>query len=105
MVSLLVGEPVGEGKVEFPKGWHAIAEAIDEPLRFPFLVEAIHKAEKNDALRHALIRVEIDCNLRSREDVEVYNMRLYVARTIETFLFGDVLLEAGFHDDDDDDGD
>lgn len=103
VVSILLGEPATGEKADLPRGMQPIAEALDDPLRFPFLLARIVKAPKTGDVRLALHRVQVDCNLRGREDVERYNLRLYVARTIEVLLFGEPLLESGFERDEEDD--
>lgn len=74
-----------------------IARAIDNPPTLPYLIEQIFllDVEKEDKLRFSLIRVQIDCELHMNEDLQYYQIRRYVAQTIEKMLYGDLLLETG----------
>ena len=76
-----------------------IARAIDNPTMLPYLIEQIFllDVEKEDKLRFSLIRVQIDCELHMNEDLQYYQIRRYVAQTIEKMLYGDLLLETGIN--------
>lgn len=74
-----------------------IARAIDNPTMLPYLIEPIFllDVEKEDKLRFSLIRVQIDCELHMNKDIQYYQIRRYVAQTIEKMLYGELLLETG----------
>ncbi|MCK5660786.1 MAG: hypothetical protein KAH86_05450 [Methanosarcinales archaeon] len=74
-----------------------IARAIDNPTLLPYLIEQIFllDVEKEDKLRFSLIRVQIDCELHMNEDLQYYQIRRYVAQTVEKMLYGELLLETG----------
>ncbi|MGQ0536010.1 MAG: hypothetical protein ACT4PT_08050, partial [Methanobacteriota archaeon] len=76
----------------------------DDPSQFPFLVEKIYGFERNDTLRMALVRAQVDAHLRMREDMESFGNRFYVAQAIERMLFGGLLLEGDSGKDDDEEG-
>lgn len=71
-----------------------LAEAIDNPYDFPFLLEDIYDMNFDDDLRLALARIQIDSKLRLRHDIEGEQLRVYVAETIEKILFGDLLMDG-----------
>jgi hypothetical protein len=71
----------------------------------PNSVETISESEEIQDMRIALARVQIDSELRMREDVEYFNRRLWVAQTIERMVFGGVLVEGEKLKGDDDDDD
>jgi len=74
-----------------------IAEAIDNPYDFPFLLENIYDMDIDEDLRLALARVQIDSKLHMRNDLEKMQLRLYVSETIEKMLFGELLLDGNGH--------
>jgi len=51
----------------------------------------LSSSERED-LRMALIRVQIDCELRMQEDILRFQQRRYVAQVIEILLFKELLL-------------
>ena len=71
-----------------------IAEVVDHPYDFPFLLEDIYDMDFDEDLRLALVRVQIDSKLHMRDDLEGGQLRLYVSETIEKMLFGELLMEG-----------
>ena len=71
-----------------------IAEAIENPYDFPFVLEDIYDMDFNDDIRLALVRIQIDSKLHMHKDLEGMQLRLYVAETIEKMLFGELLMEG-----------
>ena len=71
-----------------------IAEAIDNPYDFPFLIEDIYDMDFDEDVRLALIRVQVDSKLNIHKDLEREQLRLYVAESIEKMLFGELLMEG-----------
>ena len=80
-----------------------IARAVDEPHRLPYLIEAIKSLEIDDMekFRFVLLRVQIDSQLHMNEDLERYQKRLYVAQVNEKLLYGELFLEEGKKNNDD----
>jgi len=76
-----------------------LAKILKDPLNLPYLLKDICSIELNDEerrdLRLALIRVQIDSDLRMNEDIQKYQQRRYVAQVIEILLFKELLLEPG----------
>ena len=54
----------------------------------------LNDEERRD-LRMALIRVQIESELRMNEDIQRYQQRRYVSQVIEILLFKDLLLAPG----------
>jgi hypothetical protein len=71
-----------------------LAEAIDHPYDFPFLLEEIYDIDFDEDMRLALVRIQIDSKLHMRDDLEGEQLRLYVAETIEKMLFGELIMEG-----------
>lgn len=76
------------------KGFLLIAEAIDNPNNFPFLLGDIYGIMPDEEIRLGLARVQVDSKLKMKEDLEAHNTRLFVAEAIEKLLFGDLLIEG-----------
>ena len=79
-----------------------IAEVVDEPDKLPYFLEIIKSMEIDDLekFRFVLIRVQIDSQLHLNEDIEKYHKRLFVSQVIEKLIYGELLLEAGKEDED-----
>jgi len=71
-----------------------LAEVIDHPYDFPFLLEDIYDMDFDEDVRLALVRIQIDSKLHMRTDLEGEHLRLFVAETIEKMLWGELLLEG-----------
>lgn len=74
-----------------------LARAIDDPYSLPFLIEELNSLEIEDEekFRFALIRVQIDSELRMNEDIQKHQRRRFVAQVIEKMLFGELFVEMG----------
>ena len=74
-----------------------LARAIDDPYSLPYLIEELNSLEIQDEekVRFALVRVQIDSELRMNEDIQKHQRRRFVALVIEKLLFGEVLIEMG----------
>ncbi len=71
-----------------------IAEVIDHPLKLPSHIERIVKDKDIDDHRFHLVRMQLESELRIREDVDRHTNRLWVAQTIEKIAFGDLLVDG-----------
>lgn len=74
-----------------------LAKVIDDPYSLPYLIKELNDLEIKDeeSVRFALVRVQIDSELRMNEDIQMHQRRRYVAQVIEKLLFGEVLIEIG----------
>ena len=72
-----------------------LCEVIEQPQKLPFYIETFYHMDiaDEDAFRFALMRIQIDSDLRMNEDIQRHQHRRYVARTIEKLLFSEILLE------------
>lgn len=88
-----------------PEDVLTIAEAVEDPDKLPYLIEGIIDMEitEKEKFRYVLLRVQIDSHLHMNEDLEKYQKRVFVAQVIEKLLYGDLLLEAGNDNDEEDD--
>lgn len=103
-IELLVGQKDVDAS-NIPAQVLSIAEAVDNPDSLPYLIESIMSLEIDDMdkFRYVLVRVQIDSELHMNEDIQRHHKRLYVVQIIEKLLYGELLLEAG-KDDDEDEG-
>jgi hypothetical protein len=95
-LQLLLGqESVEQGNV--PGEILLLAKAIDDPYCLPFIIEELDELEIEDEnmFRFALLRVQIDSELRMNEDIQMHQRRRYVAQVIEKMIFGELLIEIG----------
>ena len=95
-LQLLMGQvSVEQGNV--PGEILLFAKAIDDPYCLPFIIEELDGLEIADEkmFRFALLRVQIDSELRMNEDIQMHQRRRYVAQVIEKMIFGELLIEIG----------
>jgi hypothetical protein len=77
-----------------------IGEVLKNPRDLPYAVEELCEAaekldeERKRGLRYALLRVQIDSDLRRQEDLQTMQERKYVAQVLEKLIYGELLLEA-----------
>lgn len=85
----------------------AIAGVVDDPDQLPYVIEGIKSLEIDDMdkFRFVLLRVQVDSHLHMNEDLEKYMKRLYVSQVIEKLLYGELLLEEGEKEDEEDEDD
>ena len=95
-LQLILGQAsVEQGNV--PDEILLLAKAIDDPYCLPFIIEEMDELEIEDEnmFRFALLRVQIDSELRMNEDIQMHQRRRYVAQVIEKMIFGELLIEIG----------
>jgi hypothetical protein len=91
-LDLITGGETGE-----PKSYALLlAKMLANPLRLPWMLTqfctlCLPEGEMQE-FRLALIRVQIDADLRMHEDIQRYQQRRYVAQAIEILLFQDLML-------------
>lgn len=73
--------------------WIPIAEAIENPDQLAFLVSEIMDMEKTKELRRALVRVQINAQLKRDQALDLYKKQLFSATTIEILLYGRLRLK------------
>jgi hypothetical protein len=71
-----------------------LTDMIFDPKLLPYKLEEVRKLKPSEDLRNALLRVQIDSELRYGEDLTKYRTRHYVAQVIERLIFGNLLLEG-----------
>ncbi len=74
-----------------------IAEVVDEPDKLPYFLETIKSLsiDDPDKFRFVMLRVQMDSQLHMNENIEKYHKRLFVSQVIEKLIYGELLLEAG----------
>ncbi len=90
LVEILMGE---KGTKSLEEEWIPVAEAIENPDRLPFLVSEIMDMEKTKELRRALVRVQINAQLKRDQALDLYKKQLFAATTIEILLYGRLRLK------------
>src|SRR5210317_1540994 len=92
------------GKVpkKIPTIYGKIAECMAKPELLPNYIEVIITDPKIEEMRMPLARVQIDSELRMREDVEYHSRRLWASQTIERMVFGGLIVEGEKLNDDED---
>lgn len=91
-VEILTGK---RGSKDVDKKMLPVLEAIDNPSELPYLIEEINSLKPTEDLRLALVRVQVQSELKMHEDLNMHQKRLYAAQTIEKLLWGELLLEGG----------
>lgn len=73
-----------------------LARVLRDPLKLPRLLNDICALSIKEGdlheIRMALLRVQIDAELRMHEDIQRYQQRRYVSQVIEILLFNELLL-------------
>lgn len=79
---------------DIPEEMLLLSEVIEDPLKLPYLLETFYTTQiKNEKAFHfALLRVQVDSDLRMHEDIQKYQQRRYVAETLEKLLYGELML-------------
>jgi hypothetical protein len=82
---------------DIPEEMLLLSEVIEDPRKLPYLLETFHTAQiKNEKAFHfALLRVQVDSDIRMHEDIQRYQQRKYVAETLEKLLYGELMLSVG----------
>ncbi len=97
-LQLITGKKdISSHKQDIPEEMLLLSEAIEDPLKLPYMLETFYTGPiKNEKAFHfALLRVQIDSDLRMHEDIQKYQQRKYVAETLEKLLYGELLLSVG----------
>lgn len=90
-VEILMGE---KGAEELKEEWLPVAQAVERPDELPFLVSEILELEKTKELRKALLRVQINAQLKRDQDLNFYKKQLFAATTIEILLYKRLRLKS-----------
>lgn len=80
-----------------PEEMLLLSEVIEDPLKLPYMLDTFYTTQiKNEKAFHfALLRVQVDSDLRMHEDLQKYQQRKYVAETLEKLLYGELMLSVG----------
>ncbi len=96
-IELIAGK---HGAKNVNKKFFPILEAIDKPGELPFLLNEIKSLKPTEELRLALVRVQVHSELNMHVDLNLHQKRHYAAQTMEKLLWGELLLERGKKDED-----
>ncbi|MEM2924125.1 MAG: hypothetical protein QXJ68_00345 [Methanocellales archaeon] len=91
VIQILMGK---RGEFNPPDYILLLAEVICDPKMLPYKLEEVRKLKPSEELRNALLRIQIDSELRFGEDLQKYRTRQYVAQVVERLIFGNLLLEG-----------
>lgn len=90
-VEVLMGEKeVNELKEE----WKPVAKALSNPKELPFLLDDIVDIGNDKELRLGLVRIQVNAQLKMKEDLDFYKQQLFTAKSIEIILYNTLLLKA-----------
>jgi hypothetical protein len=82
------GEPLGSILL--------LAKVLENPLNLPRMIKQFCtlclQGSELEEFRLALIRVQIDADLKMHQDIQRYQQRRYVAQVIEILLFQELML-------------
>jgi hypothetical protein len=92
----------GEDEIKETKPYILLlAKVLHNPMRLPWFLKDICGLCLNDEdlkdLRLALIRIQVDAELKMNQDIQRYQQRRYVAQVIEILQFNELLLAPREH--------
>ncbi|AGF97448.1 Hypothetical protein MmTuc01_2120 [Methanosarcina mazei Tuc01] len=87
---------------DIPEEMLLLSEVIEDPRKLPYMLETFHTAQIQN-FHFALLRVQVDSDIRMHEDIQKYQQRKYVAETLEKLLYGELMLSVGENSGIDDD--
>lgn len=95
--NLLPEKDISSHCQDIPEEMLFLSEVIEDPLKLPYMLETFYTTPiKNEKAFHfALVRVQVDSDLRMHEDIQKYQQRKYVAETLEKLLYGELMLAVG----------
>ncbi len=89
------GEPLGSILL--------LAKVLETPLKLPRMIKQFCtlclQGSEMEEFRLALIRVQIDADLKMHQDIQRYQQRRYVAQVIEILLFQELMLAPSERED------
>ncbi|AAM04368.1 predicted protein [Methanosarcina acetivorans C2A] len=97
-MQLITGKKdISSHTMDIPEEMLILSEVIEDPRKLPYLLETFYTAQiKNEKAFHfALLRVQVDSDIRMHEDIQKYQQRKYVAETLEKLLYGELMLSVG----------
>ncbi len=95
-VCLVTGDPESTCDIKsLSEEQRLLCEVLDDPFELVYIIEKFYSMEIKDPekFRMALIRIQIDSDLRLDQDIRKHQKRGYIARTIEKLLFSEIMLE------------
>lgn len=95
-LKIITGHSVLKDLDSIPEELLLLCSVIDNPYLLPYFLETFYFMQlKDENLFHfALLRLQVDSQLRMNEDIQKHQHRMYVARTLEKLLFNELLLET-----------
>lgn len=79
---------------KIPKEINLMAECIDNPADLYKHIEDIATSKNIEKYRFHLVRMQLESELRVRDDVDFHSKRLWVAQSIEKIVFGDLKVDG-----------
>jgi len=87
---------------EVPEVLELIGRTVDDPTSLTFNLERIVEDPDIRSFRYHLVRVQVESELRMRDDVDRHSKRLWVARTLERVAFGGLLMDGSEDEEEED---
>ncbi len=95
-LKIITGRSVLKDPDSIPEELLLLCSVIDNPYLLPYFLETFYLMQLRDenAFHFALLRIQVDSQLRMNEDIMKHQHRVYAARTLEKLLFNELLLET-----------
>lgn len=95
-LKIITGHSVLKDLDSIPEELLLLCSVVDNPYLLPYFLETFYFMQlKDENLFHfALLRLQVDSQLRMNEDIQKHQHRIYVTRTLEKLLFNELLLET-----------
>lgn len=95
-LKIITGHSVFKDPGSMPEELLLLCSVIDNPYLLPYFLETFYSMQLRDEnfFHFALLRIQVDSQLRMNEDIQTHQHRTYVARTLEKLLFNELLLET-----------
>jgi hypothetical protein len=95
-LKIITGHSVLKDPDSIPEELLLLCSVIDNPYLLPYFLETFYFMQLKDenVFHFALLRVQVDSQLRMNEDIQKHQHRIYVTRMLEKLLFNELLLET-----------
>lgn len=95
-LKIITGRSVLKDPDLIPEELLLLCSVIENPYLLPYFLETFYSMQLRDenAFHFALLRIQVDSQLRMNEDIQKHQHRMYAARTLEKLLFNELLLET-----------
>ncbi|MBC7085868.1 MAG: hypothetical protein H5T43_05840 [Methanomethylovorans sp.] len=95
-LKIITGHSMIKDSDSIPEELLLLCRVVDNPYLLPYFLETFYSMQLRDenGFHFALLRIQVDSQLRMNEDIQKHQHRIYVTRTLEKLLFNELLLET-----------